>query len=69
MIGDYCSDESDNSEGGCSDEGDDDTLADSTDSLGRHVKSKEEPIPGDAFDFFQVLDASDMGVLQTSFIE
>ena len=53
MIGDNFSDESDNSEGRCSDEEDDDNSADSTDSLGRHVKSKEDPIPGDAFDLFK----------------
>jgi hypothetical protein len=53
LIGDYFSDESDNSEGRCSDEEDDDTSADSTDSLGQHVKSKEDPIPGDAFDLFK----------------
>jgi hypothetical protein len=53
LIGDNFSDESDNSEGRCSDEEDDDASADSTDSLGQHVKSKEDPIPGDAFDLFK----------------
>ena len=53
LIGDYFSDESDNTEGRGSDEEDDDALADSTDSLGQHVQSKEEAIPGDALELFR----------------
>jgi hypothetical protein len=44
------SDELDDTEDGVSEDGDDDASADSTDSLGQHVKSSDEAIPGDAFE-------------------
>jgi hypothetical protein len=53
LTGDYFSDESDNTKGRGSDKEDDDASADSTDSLGQHVQSKEEAIPSDAFELFK----------------
>ena len=47
------SDELDDTEDGVSEDGDDDAWAESTDSLGQHVKSSDEAIPGDTFEVFK----------------
>ena len=52
MTGDYLSDESDDTEDGGGEDDDDDASADSRDSLGQHVKSSDEAVPGDAFEVF-----------------
>ena len=53
MTGDYLSDELDDTNNGGSEDDDDDASASSSDSLGQHVKSNDEAMPGDAFEVFK----------------
>jgi hypothetical protein len=53
MTGEPSTDESDDSDGKGSDENNDVVSAASFDSLGEHVMSSNEVIPGDAFELFK----------------